>query len=146
MASGLPGVPPGVGPVHCIAAVIDGGSLDPPSYDGLCAGRVRLRGRVRATDAYTRRMGFFRRKSQQPPTPLAATEPTVGGPDGPDDLDDLDERGWDAVTQAVSQHYPGAREFHVAYSPGRASRSRPRGARRAFVSWRVVFSRHGLRA
>lgn len=63
-------------------------------------------------------MGFFRRNSQQPPTPPAATAPAAGGPDGPDDLDDLDERGWDAVTQAVSQHYPDAREFHVAYSPG----------------------------
>lgn len=77
-----------------------------------------IRGRVRATDAYTRRMRFFRRKTQQPPTPPASTEPAAGGPEVPDDLDDLDERGWDAVTQAVSQHYPGAREFHVAYSPG----------------------------
>ncbi len=45
----------------------------------------------------------------------AASEPE---PAKAADLDDLDERGWDAVTQAVSQHYPGAREFHVAYSPG----------------------------
>jgi hypothetical protein len=77
-----------------------------------------IRGRVRATDAYTRRMRIFRRNAQQPPTPPASTEPAAGGPEVSDDLDDLDERGWDAITQAVSQHYPGAREFHVAYSPG----------------------------
>ncbi|MFJ2370754.1 suppressor of fused domain protein [Microbacterium sp. NPDC087665] len=31
---------------------------------------------------------------------------------------DLDERGWNAVTEAVSRHYPETHEFHVAYMPG----------------------------
>jgi hypothetical protein len=62
-------------------------------------------------------MRFFRRRTQQSPIPPASTEPAASGPEVPDDLD---ERGWDAVTQAVLQHYPGAREFHVAYSPVRA--------------------------
>lgn len=34
------------------------------------------------------------------------------------DADELDQRGWDAVTQAAAQHYPGARKSHVAYVPG----------------------------
>lgn len=58
-------------------------------------------------------MGFFRRTPRQSATPPAGAEPAARA-----QPDELDERGWDEVTQAVSRHYPGAHEFHVAYSPG----------------------------